>query len=181
MRHHLIIAGKDLTGAEGMALAAGRLLSTVVSAKTGVHVTVRLTAKRPPRPNERRWQPCSFQKAQMIFADIPRDSALLSGPSPGAYIPGEQVFRENRGADRNQVWSALFALRSAAAMERSPDAYVLQGVNCLHCGRELTDPESITRGLGPECYGKATKSQHLLSGFKPTPPIPVQTTLEVGA
>ena len=30
---------------------------------------------------------------------------------------------------------------------------------CGRCGRELTDPVSIQRGLGPECYGKSTGSK----------------------
>lgn len=28
-------------------------------------------------------------------------------------------------------------------------------VKCKLCGKELTDPESIARGYGPECYKKA--------------------------
>lgn len=30
---------------------------------------------------------------------------------------------------------------------------------CSCCGRELTDPVSIERGIGPECYRKATGSK----------------------
>ncbi len=25
---------------------------------------------------------------------------------------------------------------------------------CFHCRRELTDPESIARGVGPDCFAK---------------------------
>lgn len=30
---------------------------------------------------------------------------------------------------------------------------------CARCGRKLTVPESIERGIGPECWGKANKFQ----------------------
>lgn len=30
---------------------------------------------------------------------------------------------------------------------------------CCRCGRKLTDPVSVERGIGPECYGKMTKSK----------------------
>lgn len=33
---------------------------------------------------------------------------------------------------------------------------VVEADTCACCGRKLTDPESIARGIGPECYGKAT-------------------------
>lgn len=28
---------------------------------------------------------------------------------------------------------------------------------CALCGRELTDPESVERGIGPVCYGKLSR------------------------
>jgi hypothetical protein len=31
---------------------------------------------------------------------------------------------------------------------------------CGKCGRALTDPVSIARGIGPECYGASTGSAH---------------------
>jgi hypothetical protein len=168
MRHRIAIAGEDLVGAEGMALAAGRLVATVVSQKTGQHITIRLTCKRPPRGEEKRWRVCPFEQAQRVFADIPRGTSLLTGESPGVYIPAEGVFRETRGADKARVWATLFALKTAAGIERTSDATVLHQVNCLHCGRALTDPESIARGLGPDCYGKLTSSRHQRRGATPT-------------
>lgn len=30
---------------------------------------------------------------------------------------------------------------------------------CCRCGRKLTDPVSIQRGIGPECFGKMTGSK----------------------
>lgn len=33
---------------------------------------------------------------------------------------------------------------------------VVEADTCACCGRKLTDPESIARGIGPECAGRAT-------------------------
>ena len=45
----------------------------------------------------------------------------------------------------------------------SPYAFRLKASNCLCCGRDLTDPESIKRGIGPVCvkkYGYGTADGH---------------------
>lgn len=31
---------------------------------------------------------------------------------------------------------------------------VHNSINCRRCGRKLTDPESIAKGIGPVCEGK---------------------------
>lgn len=36
-------------------------------------------------------------------------------------------------------------------------------VNCRECGKQLTDPESIAKGIGPECAQKAEQAFGLLS------------------
>jgi hypothetical protein len=36
------------------------------------------------------------------------------------------------------------------ALERLTDAHRLH--RCRDCGRELSDPESVARGIGPDCY-----------------------------
>lgn len=65
--------------------------------------------------------------------------------------------------------SKLFALRSrkarATTMARCPllmcrratftaSAYGMFTGKCGICGRPLTDPESVGRGIGPDCLGK---------------------------
>lgn len=34
------------------------------------------------------------------------------------------------------------------------------GHKCSDCGRELTDPKSIDRGVGPKCYAKRLTKLH---------------------
>jgi hypothetical protein len=43
--------------------------------------------------------------------------------------------------------------------ERGETYSMLAADTCGRCNRELTDPVSIERGIGPECYGKSTGSK----------------------
>jgi hypothetical protein len=54
-------------------------------------------------------------------------------------------------ADRRQDRVTYIAKRVAAAQQTGPRQH------CCVCGRYLTDPESITRGIGSECW------QHVLA------------------
>ena len=56
---------------------------------------------------------------------------------------------------------------------------------CSMCGRELTDPKSIQRGVGPECMrnhsaGRYTKRQHRINGLTWMQHAPIKTIESVG-
>ena len=34
------------------------------------------------------------------------------------------------------------------------EAELVDAGRCARCGRRLTDPQSLERGIGPDCYGK---------------------------
>jgi hypothetical protein len=63
------------------------------------------------------------------------------------------IFRSKLGA-----FSASDLLQQLLAIEADPEAAaVLHGKasgRCAVCSRDLTDPESIERGIGPICAGK---------------------------
>ena len=40
-----------------------------------------------------------------------------------------------------------------------PELFPCNFVRCLRCGRILTDPVSIARGVGPECWKKRGKEK----------------------
>lgn len=48
---------------------------------------------------------------------------------------------------------------------------------CQKCGRKLTDPESIERGYGPECWGSILP-HYSIEQEGPEESIPVQMTIE---
>lgn len=45
---------------------------------------------------------------------------------------------------------------------------VLESDHCSCCGRTLTDPESIARGIGPECYGRTTGTTTIMGRNRAT-------------
>ena len=48
---------------------------------------------------------------------------------------------------------------------------------CQKCGRKLTDPESIERGYGPECWGSILP-HYSIEQEEPEESIPDQMTIE---
>lgn len=138
----------------------GRATVTVTSAKTGSHVTVTLLTR--VRDGEK-WVSRARKDGRVGILDADvlevRDTAL---EYPENYIgrlycdTGE--WRPGKGADRARVWTAervIAAARSGQALAH--DLKVASECSC--CGRELTDPVSIDRGIGPECLGHVTGSK----------------------
>lgn len=54
------------------------------------------------------------------------------------------------------------------AVGRDPEATMATGARgaCGLCGKVLTDPESMRRGIGPECYRSMVKANALISSFQ---------------
>lgn len=57
--------------------------------------------------------------------------------------------------DSKPVKVLQWAIRRIAEGKPVPEGYAIQHEGkCCRCGRTLTTPESIERGIGPECAGK---------------------------
>lgn len=147
----------ELAGSFGLALRSGRLVATVVSRKTGKHIAVQLRSKRR---EGKRFRACELAEAERVYIDTPGEGTSreigilhLAGKWAGKILPPwEQDF------DAARVWAARRILDVAHGRAELADdqAEILQGELCLMCGRELTDPESIARNIGPECWKRAT-------------------------
>jgi hypothetical protein len=121
-------------------MLAGKSVITVVSNKTGTRFTYRIVKKDTPKdkdtvhfvkvlngPENTR----DYQFLGTIFAEERYRHGKKSPISPEA--PSARAFQWlwwNLGSDLVEVWHAG---------------------RCGRCGRLLTDPESIERGLGPKC------------------------------
>jgi Family of unknown function (DUF6011) len=115
---------------------------TVVQ-EDGGHVTLRL---RPVRREGK-------------FRDLPAGTLavafLAAGYQKLAFLRpdrGPQVFSWARTAANARPIDALATLLDPATdWVRAGEAYALRSGRCYRCDHQLTDPESLARGLGPEC------------------------------
>lgn len=131
-------------------LLAGKAITTFVSKKTGAHLTFRVTGK----PEADRWEIESLTgpdntrnftpiaelrrvDGRFEFHRAPRFQATTNPP------PSLVAFR----------WAAYYlfeveAPRVPALLE------VHHSGRCSRCGRLLSTPESVRRGLGPYCAAR---------------------------
>jgi hypothetical protein len=131
----------------------GRAVFTVSNGR-GTHYTFKISKPRKQNPKD---NPPFFVK-------------VLTGPQNtndftylGIYIPQTQEVRLTAKSRYNNESTPVkvirWALKKVAEKAVLPDGYTIQHEGkCCRCGRVLTTPESIQRGIGPECikmvYGK---------------------------
>jgi hypothetical protein len=126
-------------------LLAGNARVTLVSGKTGVRFTYRV--RRPEGVDPKRPHFVALLRGPdneedyaflgTIFHDghfVMGRNSRISGEAPSA-----RAFR--------YAWSALHCFAMPHGVE------VWHEGRCGRCGRALTVPESVARGLGPECAG----------------------------
>jgi hypothetical protein len=153
---------------------AGRMLDGLVKADH-MRGKVVLTVELISAGNER-----GLHEAFKIKKWEGRDSFMLS-VSVGEYPYSQNVLVVNLASGRvlnaRGCTDPLMRYAAEAALEyawlgetRKPKngrIVVEEQSTCGACGRELTDPESIRRGIGPECYGKQTGSKTIRSARQP--------------
>ena len=118
-----------------------------VSNPTGEHYTFKIRRPKAEKPED---QPPFFV-------------SLLAGPdNEGDYVyigifnpdtADVRLTRKSRMKDESiPVKVVRWALRRFQAGDSLPSGYAIQHEGkCCRCGRTLTTPESIERGIGPEC------------------------------
>lgn len=175
----------------GSMLAAGRLTATITSKKTGQHITVCFSSTVKNEQGSPKWKHVPFSEATHVW--INGVGSRDKRDKIGCFYPKTGKFYPNRLADPARCWAAEKILLAAdlragiEIREQGSGMYwteVLEGSTwtlvssneCGMCGRELTDPESVRRGIGPVCCDKETGSQHQI---KQRPQVPVQTSIPV--
>jgi hypothetical protein len=142
----------------------GDVRVTVQEGKNGNHITVRFKAILDNREGDgRNWLRVPLNEATHVFIEVPN----ASGEWPdkiGVFYPRTGKFFEDGNADPERIEAAILAARwlneGESRVEKIGKYRFQEESHCGVCGRTLTDPESIERGIGPECFGKATDSQH---------------------
>lgn len=156
----------------GRMLSLGDVRVTVTDWETDDHITVRFKAimdnrvtngERPMPSESRNWLRAPLKQATHIFLEVP--SAGGEYPDKiGTFYPRTGRFFPDKQADPSRVNAAILAAHwlSGNGDDASDDGrYDFKEESyCGKCGKTLTDPISIERGIGPECYGMLTGSHH---------------------
>lgn len=136
------------------ALAGNAILT--VSSRSGARYTFKIAA-----PHKRNQAPDPAEPARFVDLltgpDNRQDYTYL-GLIPNVAAPAFRLTRKSRlGVDAAPVRAAAFLCSRVLA---HPEAPLPDGLEVRHegrcgkCGRALTVPESIDRGIGPECWAK---------------------------
>lgn len=123
-------------------LLAGHATLTLKSLKSGEHLTYKVTL--------------APEKTDFYFVGLLIGSdqeyaymGVLTNPAHGA-----PVFRLTGKSKYNEQSRPVLAFRFFLNHLVHPSMEVRHEGSCGRCGRQLTHPESIDRGIGPECWGK---------------------------
>lgn len=138
-------------------LDAGQVRVTVTSKATGQHITVRFKASAK---RDGRWTSVPLADASHVFVEVPNASDTMLNDKIGTFYPDRGSFYRDDNCSDARYWAALNAARWLLHDGESGQATYLEEERCGRCARPLTDPVSIERGIGPDCYGAGTGSQH---------------------
>jgi len=141
----------------GRMLAQGRLTVTFLS-PSGTHLTVTAKARKAPESEGARWTRSNLAEASVVFFEVPNASGGWNDRI--AKFTRARGFVPQPGADPARIWAAKQLVRYARGEVLPAGLVAYEECSCGRCGRALTDPVSIERGIGPECYGLITGSQH---------------------
>jgi hypothetical protein len=118
--------------------------TAVLGPSHGDHVTIRV------KPH---WMADEAKKGTMVLQYL-SGSDNESSYTGFAFLSGSQVKIWRKFAD--QVRNDGRLVQALKVIFKDPatagEAYALESSRCFRCGRKLTVPVSIHRGLGPECY-----------------------------
>ena len=119
-------------------ITAGKCKVTLKSQRTGDHFTFKVRVKKG---------------TSTFYVEV------LSGVRFYTYVglfgANMELFGKNKTSKSFRAFR--FLLKNLRAGELHPELEVLKSSVCCKCGRDLTTPESIEDGIGPECKKMLTK------------------------
>jgi hypothetical protein len=149
----------DLSTRAGRMMEAGRVTVTFTSPHTGEHVTI--LAKARGKDENDQWVSTPLADALVVFFEVPNSQGWNDKVGKATRSKG---FVPDARADAARTFCARQLLRFVAGEPLAAGLTAQESDHCGRCGRELTDPVSIARGIGPHCLGLATGSVHQAKG-----------------
>lgn len=156
----------DETTRAGRMLAAGNVSVTFRSAATGQHITIRAKCRKPDENNK--WVNCPLAEAKVVFLSVP--NAGGGWDDKVGKVTRAKGFVADPNTDRAREFCARQLLAYVQGKDMPNGLEALEESRCGKCWRQLTDPVSIERGIGPECYGAETGSVHEAKEARPSGP-----------
>ena len=135
-------------------ITAGNATFTVVSKKTGKRFTYRMRAPKLTKDGE----PVAKEATPVRFLSV------MTGPDntssyafAGSVFDGAKFRASSKAKIAETAESVVgfkWVLENVLNGSKADAVEIWHSGHCGRCGRLLTTPESLTRGLGPECAGK---------------------------
>lgn len=123
-------------------MLAGKATLTLKSLKSGEHLTYSIQAPKKKQVDG----PSHFVKVR-----TGNDFAYLGFIASGKFIHGRKA---ELPANSPQSRAFAWAYENLAAKHMPTTCEIWHEGTCGRCARPLTDPDSIARGLGPDCLSK---------------------------
>lgn len=127
-------------------MLAGKAVLTLKSLRTGAHFTYRIDCPKDNPDGDRRFV------SVLTGADNTGDYTYI-----GMIYGNEfrQTARSRVGRDAMSVKVIAWFCRTVLASGiKHPELRINHEGHCGRCARPLTTPESVERGIGPECWKK---------------------------
>jgi hypothetical protein len=143
----------------------GRAVVSVRSQRSGKHVTIVLYCRKQ-KEGERGYVSRATAAGRVGLSDAycvearAEDMEYPDNYVGRLYLPDGPRWRAGKQADALRTWTAEKVLSFALGgypLDHQADVFI--ATSCSYCGKRLTDPVSVERGVGPECYGRATGSK----------------------
>lgn len=150
----MINFGENVTPADiKKFVVAGNATFTLKSEKTGKHFTYKV--REPKDRPDTMWGRIRNPKNTTRFVSVLCDGdkyvymGIINDLSDG--ISFRQTLKSNFNTDSPSVKALNYFLNGLNHNQIAHNLHVYHSGKCCRCGRELTDPVSISLGIGPIC------------------------------
>lgn len=153
----------DLQTRESIMVAAGRV-QLALTHDDGLTSYVKIECKAKDLPgSSKRYTAVPLEDATHVFISEQGYGTQKIGsyypPKAGSRYTEGRLFTDLHGRPVEAVLAAVHFINTGQLL--APFASIEAESQCGLCGRKLTDPVSIKRGIGPECAGKPTGTKIL--------------------